>query len=93
MVLYSAPWGRESHDAVTVEGITYKELQDDYLPGIRKGRLAEIPSGERSILLQVRSGITAFSINAIFCWQKYGDGSGGAHFRKQTQPEGIGRKA
>ncbi len=37
---YIPPHGeRESHDAVTVEGITYKELRDDYLPGIRKGRL------------------------------------------------------
>ena len=36
---YIPPHGeRESHDAVTVEGITYKELRDDYLPGIRKGR-------------------------------------------------------
>ena len=31
---------------------------------------AEIPSGARYILLQVRSGTTAFSISAIFCWQK-----------------------
>ena len=37
---YIPPHGeRESHDAVTVEGITYTELRDDYLPGIRKGRL------------------------------------------------------
>lgn len=37
---YIPPHGeRESHDAVTVEGITYKELRDDYLPGIRKGKL------------------------------------------------------
>ncbi len=46
---YIPPHGeRESHDAVTVEGITYKELQDDYLPGIRKGAgFAEIPSGAK----------------------------------------------
>lgn len=37
---YIPPHGeRESHDAVTVEGITYRELRDDYLPGIRKGKL------------------------------------------------------
>ena len=37
---------RESHDAVTVEGITYKELREDYLPGIRKGKL------KRSMILR-----------------------------------------
>ena len=37
---YIPPHGeRESHDAVTVEGITYRELRDDYLPGIRKSKL------------------------------------------------------
>ena len=37
---YVPPHGeRESHDAVTVPGITYKELREDYLPGIRKGKL------------------------------------------------------
>ena len=37
---YIPPHGeRESHDAVTVEGITYKELRDDYLPGIHKNKL------------------------------------------------------
>ena len=37
---YIPPHGeRESHDAVTVEGITYKELREEYLPGIHKGKL------------------------------------------------------
>lgn len=37
---YIPPHGeRESHEAVTVEGITYKELRDDYMPGIRKAKL------------------------------------------------------
>lgn len=37
---YIPPHGeRESHDAITVEGISYQELRDDYLPGINKGKL------------------------------------------------------
>ena len=37
---YIPPHGeRESHDAVTVEGISYQELREDYLPGIKKGKL------------------------------------------------------
>lgn len=37
---YIPPHGeRESHDAITVEGISYKELREDYLPGIKKGKL------------------------------------------------------
>ncbi len=37
---YIPPHGeRESHDAVTVDGINYKELREDYLPGIRKEKL------------------------------------------------------
>ena len=37
---YIPPHGeRESHDAITVEGISYQELREDYLPGIKKGKL------------------------------------------------------